>query len=51
MAELVDRLTVWGLHPEITVTRRFGLEDAAEAYRLVDEGRAGKVALIPDTAR
>jgi threonine dehydrogenase-like Zn-dependent dehydrogenase len=47
MAELVDRLVVWGLHPEVVVTHRFGLEDAAEAYRLVDEGRAGKVALLP----
>jgi threonine dehydrogenase-like Zn-dependent dehydrogenase len=47
MAELVDRLVFWRLHPEVVVTHRFGLEDAAEAYRLVDDGRAGKVALIP----
>ena len=48
MAELVDRLAVWGLHPEIVVTHRFGLQDAAEAYRLVDEGRSGKVAILPN---
>jgi threonine dehydrogenase-like Zn-dependent dehydrogenase len=47
MAELVDRLAVWRLHPEIVVTHRFGLQDAAKAYQLVDEGRAGKVALLP----
>jgi threonine dehydrogenase-like Zn-dependent dehydrogenase len=47
MAELVDRLVVWGVHPEVVVTHRFGLEDAAEAYRLVDAGRVGKVALLP----
>jgi threonine dehydrogenase-like Zn-dependent dehydrogenase len=51
MAELVDRLAVWGLHPEVVVSHRFGLEEAGEAYRLVDEGRAGKVALIPDDTR
>jgi threonine dehydrogenase-like Zn-dependent dehydrogenase len=48
MAELVDRLAVWRLHPEIVVTHRFGLQDAAKAYQLVDEGRAGKVALLPN---
>ena len=47
MTELVDRLAVWKLHPEVVVTHRFGLDAAAEAYRLVDEGRAGKVALLP----
>ncbi|MDQ6937238.1 MAG: zinc-binding dehydrogenase [Actinomycetota bacterium] len=47
MTELVARLEVWGLHPEIVVTDRFDLAAAGEAYRLVDGGRAGKVALIP----
>jgi threonine dehydrogenase-like Zn-dependent dehydrogenase len=47
MAELVERLAVWDLHPEVVVTHRFGLDQADEAYRLVDGGRAGKVALVP----
>jgi hypothetical protein len=28
------------------VTDRFGLDDAADAYKLADEGGAGKVAII-----
>ena len=51
MTELVERLAVWGLHPEVIVTDRFDLTDADVAYRLVDEGRAGKVALIPSGTR
>lgn len=50
MAELLERLPVWDLHPDVVVSDRFGLDDAAEAYRLVDAGRAGKVALIPADA-
>ena len=45
MAELVERLARWNLHPEVTVTHRFPLEDAAKAYRLADEGRSGKVVI------
>jgi threonine dehydrogenase-like Zn-dependent dehydrogenase len=47
MTELVERLPVWGLHPEVVVTHTFDLDNADQAYQLVDEGRAGKVALIP----
>ena len=47
MRELVERLPVWDLHPEIIVTDRFGLDEADAAYKLAAEGRAGKVALIP----
>ena len=47
MAELVERLAVWDLHPEVVVTHQFDLDQADEAYRLVDGGRAGKVALVP----
>lgn len=46
MAELLDRLVRWGLHPEDTVTDRFPLEQAAEAYALADRGTAGKVCLV-----
>lgn len=48
MTELVERLVVWQMHPEIIVSHRFDLEQADEAYQLVDEGRAGKVALVPN---
>jgi len=42
MAELTERLSRWDLHPEKTVTHRFRLEDAAEAYRLLARGDLGK---------
>jgi threonine dehydrogenase-like Zn-dependent dehydrogenase len=45
MAELAERLVRWKLHPEVTVTHRFGLDDAAEAYRIANEGQSGKVVL------
>jgi threonine dehydrogenase-like Zn-dependent dehydrogenase len=47
MDELAGRLVRWGLHPETTVTHRFALADAAEAYAVADTGRSGKVALVP----
>ncbi|HET9597469.1 MAG TPA: zinc-binding dehydrogenase [Anaeromyxobacteraceae bacterium] len=50
MADLVERLARWKLHPEATVTHRFPLERAAEAYRLADEGRSGKVVVTFDGA-
>jgi threonine dehydrogenase-like Zn-dependent dehydrogenase len=46
MEELVGLLARWGLHPGVTVTDRFGLEDAAAAYELADAGGAGKVAIM-----
>ncbi|HUQ77646.1 MAG TPA: zinc-binding dehydrogenase [Patescibacteria group bacterium] len=48
MAELLDRLDRWGLHPDSLVTDRFPLEDAAAAYALADGGVAGKVCLVMD---
>jgi threonine dehydrogenase-like Zn-dependent dehydrogenase len=45
MAELCQNLVRWGLHPDVTVTDRFGLDDVAEAYRLADSGVGGKVAV------
>jgi threonine dehydrogenase-like Zn-dependent dehydrogenase len=48
MAELVERLKRQGLHPEVTVTHRFKLEEAAEAYRLADAGKSGKVVITFD---
>jgi threonine dehydrogenase-like Zn-dependent dehydrogenase len=46
MRELVERLPVWGLRPEVVVSDQFGLEQAGEAYRLADAGRSGKVAIV-----
>jgi threonine dehydrogenase-like Zn-dependent dehydrogenase len=48
MEELVERLARWGLHPEETVTHRFALGEAAEAYRIADEGHAGKVVIVAE---
>ncbi|HEY0214965.1 MAG TPA: alcohol dehydrogenase, partial [Cellulomonas sp.] len=47
MRELVERLPVWNLHPEVIVSDSFGIDDADAAYQLAAEGRAGKVALVP----
>jgi threonine dehydrogenase-like Zn-dependent dehydrogenase len=46
MAELTERLSRWGIHPDVTVTHRFKLEEAAEAYRIADAGQSGKVAIV-----
>lgn len=46
MEDLVEHLSRWDMHPEKTVTDRFTLEGAAEAYRLADGGQAGKVTIV-----
>jgi threonine dehydrogenase-like Zn-dependent dehydrogenase len=48
MEDLVERLVAWELHPEKLVTDRFPLDKADEAYRLMAEGRCGKVAVVFD---
>ena len=48
MAELLEYLVRWGVRPERTVTHRFALAEAAEAYALADAGTAGKVAVVFD---
>ena len=47
MRELVERLPVWDLHPEVIVTDTYTLDEADAAYQMAAEGRAGKVALVP----
>lgn len=47
MEELVERLVRWDLHPDKTVTDRFPLAEATDAYALADTGRRGKVAITP----
>ncbi len=46
MSELAERLSRWNIHPEITVTHKFPLEKAAEAYDIADKGQSGKVAIV-----
>jgi threonine dehydrogenase-like Zn-dependent dehydrogenase len=48
MEDLVQQLVRWGVHPEDTVTHRLPLSEAAEAYRLADEGQAGKICIVFD---
>jgi threonine dehydrogenase-like Zn-dependent dehydrogenase len=47
MRELVSRLPAWNLHPEVIVSDTFGIDEADAAYRLADQGRSGKIALVP----
>ena len=48
MEELVERLSRWNIHPEKTVTHRFTLDQAAEAYDVADKGQSGKVVIVFD---
>lgn len=47
MAELAELMGRRDLHPEKTVTHRFNLQEAAQAYRVADEGQSGKVVIVP----
>ena len=46
MEELVERLVRWDLRPELVVSHRLALADAAEAYAVADVGQSGKVAIV-----
>ncbi|MEJ2556077.1 MAG: zinc-binding dehydrogenase [Anaerolineae bacterium] len=46
MEDLLEKLVEWNLRPEVTVSHRFPLEKAQEAYRIADEGQSGKVCLV-----
>lgn len=46
MAELLERLVAWELHPDVVVSARLPLADAGEAYARADGGERGKVALV-----
>ena len=48
MEELLERLSRWDLHPEKTVTHRFSLAQAAEAYEVMDQGQCGKVVIVSE---
>ncbi len=46
MEDLVEKLVEWKLKPERIVSHRFTLDQAAEAYRVADEGDSGKVVIV-----
>ncbi|MHC4717228.1 MAG: zinc-dependent alcohol dehydrogenase family protein [Planctomycetota bacterium] len=48
LEDLVERLDRLGLHPEHTCTHKLPLAEAAQAYRLADEGQCGKVCIVFD---
>jgi threonine dehydrogenase-like Zn-dependent dehydrogenase len=48
MEDLVEKLVEWDLKPEVIVTHRFALDQAADAYRVADEGQSGKVVIVFD---
>ncbi|WP_114559698.1 alcohol dehydrogenase catalytic domain-containing protein [Desertihabitans aurantiacus] len=49
MAELLERLVEWDLHPEVVVTGRYGLAEAGTAYAEAAAGRTGKVVIEPQS--
>lgn len=50
MEQLVQDLVRWDLHPDVVVTDRFALDDAASAYELADAARSGKVGIVMPAA-
>jgi threonine dehydrogenase-like Zn-dependent dehydrogenase len=48
MENLVEEPVRWDIHPDKLAPRRFSLEKADDAYRLMAEGRCGKVAVCFD---
>jgi threonine dehydrogenase-like Zn-dependent dehydrogenase len=46
LEDLVEKLVQWDIHPEATVTHTFSLDQAAEAYKVMDEGKCGKVVIV-----
>ncbi len=48
MQDLLELLVRWGIHPHDTVTHRFPLAQADQAYRVADAGESGKVCIVFD---
>lgn len=46
MEDLLEQLVRWRLHPEVVVTHRLPLAQAAHAYELADRGEGGKICLV-----
>lgn len=48
MEDLLEQLVRWRLHPEVVVTHRLPLAQAARAYELADRGEGGKICIVFD---
>lgn len=48
MEDLTENLVRWKVHPDRIVTHRFALDEVAQAYQTMDEGRCGKVVVETD---
>jgi threonine dehydrogenase-like Zn-dependent dehydrogenase len=48
MEEVIERIVRWNIHPEDLVTHRFPLDKVSDAYKLMAEGKCGKVAVVFD---
>jgi len=48
MTDLVERLSRWEIHPDKTVTHRFSLDQADEAYKVAAAGQSGKVVITQE---
>jgi len=48
MAELLQLLSRWSLHPSVVVTDTYALANASAAYAKADSGQAGKVGIVWD---
>lgn len=46
MEDLMEKLVLWGIRPEDTVTDTFSLDEVDEAFRVADEGKGGKVSVV-----
>ncbi|KLO15826.1 oxidoreductase [Schizopora paradoxa] len=46
MEELTERLVAWDLHPEITVTNTFRIDEAEIAYSTFNSGKTGKCTIL-----
>ena len=50
MAELLERLVRWNVHPDKVVSDTFAIADAARAYEIADAGASGKIGIVwPDS--
>jgi threonine dehydrogenase-like Zn-dependent dehydrogenase len=46
LEQLVEHLSRWNIHPDITCTDRLPIRDAAKAYDIADKGQTGKVCIV-----
>lgn len=48
--QLCEDLVKWQLHPDVLISHKFKIADAAKAYDIFDKGLANKVAIVDDDA-